>query len=319
MTDLAALLDQLDDIRVQTLVRLDSLDQDQLEGPCEFVRKDGTKVVAVFAGNRLTNFNGTPFVDHLFHLLESNAVDEPAANELSGPTNIHIGRAPLRDFVEFVTMLHRLPVIVDAKTVGSANPSMAAEAHGMNLGTVLTLALAPHGLVCDYRFGRLWITTAEDAEGWRDTTGILHVQPPVGTRLARAWNDPAVAAVTTSPLAEVLTTIAQPLNITLAVASRPRMRCWPAESSASRSVRALPSTATSPLRLVMNATPWAAALHAAHVAIATTMRPKIFIFTLRLHADAVAADVAGAARTVRIPHTLTGLWPFTLWLPSGSK
>ena len=31
MTELAALLDQLDDIRVQTLLRLDSLDQDQLD------------------------------------------------------------------------------------------------------------------------------------------------------------------------------------------------------------------------------------------------------------------------------------------------
>src|SRR5262249_28865286 len=39
----------------------------------------------------------------------------------------------------------------------------------------------------------------------------------------------------------------------------------------------------------------------------------------RCHWTASASTAAGATRAVRIPHTLTGVWPFTLCVPSGSK
>src|ERR1700687_6089299 len=38
-----------------------------------------------------------------------------------------------------------------------------------------------------------------------------------------------------------------------------------------------------------------------------------------LHGPLRIYATAGAMRAVRMPQTVTGLWPFTLWLPSGSK
>jgi len=44
-----------------------------------------------------------------------------------------------------------------------------------------------HGLVADFRFGRLWVTTPQAAQHWRDTTGVSAIRPPRGSSLARAW------------------------------------------------------------------------------------------------------------------------------------
>jgi hypothetical protein len=76
------------------------------------------------------------------------------------------------------------------------------------------LLTAPHGLGCDYRYGCIWITTAEDGTDWRDRTGILDVKPLKDSALARAWNEisPPVDCVQT-PLTEVLAYLKQPLAI----------------------------------------------------------------------------------------------------------
>jgi hypothetical protein len=189
----------------------------KVDGWCEFEKANGDKIVAVFATGRLTHFNGAPFDDHLFGLRESGSIDEHTASTLHEYLNGDFVGFPLTDFLELVTMMHPLPIVIDPKTVpsGAIQITGTGGSHGMDLGTVLTLRLAPHGLVCDYRYGRLWITTAEDAKGWRDSTGVPGIQPQAGTELALAWNEPAVAAVTTSPLAEVLVTIARPLGIKL--------------------------------------------------------------------------------------------------------
>jgi len=83
----------------------------------------------------------------------------------------------------------------------------------MVLATVLTLRLAPHGLVCDYRYGCIWITTPSDAKNWRDPTGVAEIKPARGTLLAAAWDESVTTAFTTAALAEVLTKLAQRLAI----------------------------------------------------------------------------------------------------------
>lgn len=64
--------------------------------------------------------------------------------------------------------------------------------------------LAQHRLVGDYRLGRLWITTPQAAEQWRDTTGISQIQPPRGSDLARAWEREVPAEFVETPLCDVV-------------------------------------------------------------------------------------------------------------------
>src|SRR5439155_1369655 len=138
---------------------------------------------------------------------------EPIARESWQYLNLDVVGIPLKDYLEMVTMMHPdIAISIDPKTVPADDFPITGSSNGMDLATVLTVRLARHSLVCDYRYGRLWITAASDAKGWHDSTGVAEIQPQAGTNLALAWNQPAMAAVTTSPLAEVLAKIAQPLG-----------------------------------------------------------------------------------------------------------
>jgi hypothetical protein len=190
--------------------------RDKLDGLCQWQRKNGDCISADYSMGRMTHFNGEPFHDHLFRLRETDSIDVQTAAELHQIPNIFdLVGIPLKDFVEMVTMLHPVSIWIDPQTVASGNLTITGGNHGMDLGTFLTLRLAPVGLACDYRYGRLWITTVKDVQNWRDATGVADIQPPAASSLARAWNEPAVAAVTTSPLAEVLAAFAKPLRVTL--------------------------------------------------------------------------------------------------------
>jgi len=148
-------------------------------------------------------------------LLESNAIDEPTAQELHQYLNANVGSVPLKDFIEMVTMMHPIRIIIDPKNASASSLPITGSSNGMNLATVLTLRLARHGLVCDYRYGCVWITTPAEAKNWHDTTGVAQVRPGKNTALGLAWNEPAVAAVTTSPLTEVLATFTRTKGIEL--------------------------------------------------------------------------------------------------------
>ncbi|HEX5103947.1 MAG TPA: hypothetical protein VFV87_09070 [Pirellulaceae bacterium] len=60
--------------------------------------------------------------------------------------------------------------------------------------------LQPHGLVCDYRYGLLWLSEPEEAERWKDPTGVSEIVPPPGSRLAAAWEDESHVEFIETPL-----------------------------------------------------------------------------------------------------------------------
>jgi hypothetical protein len=77
---------------------------------------------------------------------------------------------------------------LDAQQVQDLNAPITAAYDGLDLCSSLTLAFAPHGLACDYRYGCIWITTPADARNWRDTTGVAQLHPPDGSALGGEWD-----------------------------------------------------------------------------------------------------------------------------------
>lgn len=64
---------------------------------------------------------------------------------------------------------------------------ITAKADGAPLIVMLGKMLQPHGLVCDYRYGMLWIAERQEAETWQDPTGVSEIEPPPSSALARTW------------------------------------------------------------------------------------------------------------------------------------
>jgi hypothetical protein len=122
---------------------------------------------------------------------------------------------PLKDVVLYLSETHNLHIILDP-LVGKKNYELplTASYRYLELNTALLLLTAPHGLACDYRYGCVWITTAEDSSDWRDPTGVSEIKPPKDSSLGRSWNEiaPRVDTVNT-PLTDILAYLKQPLAI----------------------------------------------------------------------------------------------------------
>jgi antitoxin component YwqK of YwqJK toxin-antitoxin module len=99
------------------------------------------------------------------------------------PTN------PLDPFVPGKTELLQLPI-----TCGFESLPLIA---------VLRKILEPLGLVCEYRYGVLRITTPDEAARG-DMTGVTTIVPPRGSRLEAAWQRPADLTFTETPLSDAL-------------------------------------------------------------------------------------------------------------------
>jgi hypothetical protein len=65
---------------------------------------------------------------------------------------------------------------------------------------VLGRMLQPHGLVCDYRYGLLWVIPREESIPWKDPTGVSEIVPPVGSALESAWERPIDSELIECPL-----------------------------------------------------------------------------------------------------------------------
>jgi hypothetical protein len=176
------------------------------------------KIVATFDAGRLIEFNGQRVQDRLVDLLESDAIDERIASELRKDTEIDVIEMPLSDCLLYLSEMHQIPFALDPSLSKPAAPSgdmpITEDYHGIDLCSVLTLLTAPRGLACDYRYGCLWVTTAEDGYNWRDPTGAAEIKPPKGSALQRAWTEisPPVDVVKT-PLTKILAYLQQPLAI----------------------------------------------------------------------------------------------------------
>jgi hypothetical protein len=167
--------------------------RDKLDGVLTFgasprIRQSAT--TAIFHSGKLISFNGQPVQDHLLDILKAGAVEERMATELEKSTEVDFVETPLIDVVEYLNDKHNLPFVTDTKRIPNPNLPITACFSGIDLGPTLTLLTAPRSLACDYRYGCLWITSAEDAKDWRDPTGVSNIMPPKDSALARAWNEP---------------------------------------------------------------------------------------------------------------------------------
>jgi hypothetical protein len=210
----------VDDMKEETWIHKDSArkrtftwHRDLLDGPYEIETVGQPTLRFTFTAGRLTHFNGQPARNRLFDLLEAGQIDKRTARELRATTSLDPVEMQLRDLAVGMTDLHNnIPLVLDPFHIPDKRLPITERIAGVDLCSALTLVTAPHDLGCDYRYGCVWITSAEDAEDWRDPTGVAEIQPPKGSDLARAWNEPGVDAFQ-QPLAEVLAKAAQPLAI----------------------------------------------------------------------------------------------------------
>jgi len=73
------------------------------------------------------------------------------------------------------------------------------------LRIALPLLLRRHGLVCDYRFEQIVITTPQEAKAWEDRTGVDALQPPPDSELAKLLEtETGVEICTSAHLKEAL-------------------------------------------------------------------------------------------------------------------
>lgn len=163
--------------------------QGLLDGTLEAQLPNGITSAAFVAG-RLVSLNGRPVEDHLFDVLKSGVMDERTTRELKLTTDVDFVETPLFDVAEYLSDKHNLKIIADTKTLPEPDLPITAAYAGIELGSVLTLLTEPQDLACDYRYGSLWITTAEDAKNWHDPTGVSNIMPPKNSALAKAWNEP---------------------------------------------------------------------------------------------------------------------------------
>jgi hypothetical protein len=165
---------------------------DELDGTLHIKPSPGTRqtdAVAVFDAGKLISFNGQPVHDRRFEILKSGAIDERSATELQRDTDVDFVETPLRDVVEYLKDKHNIPIVLDGKQIPEGDLPITAWYRGIDLAPTLTLVLAPHGLAWDYRYGCVWITTAEDAKNWHDPTGVADIKLPTDSVLGRAWNE----------------------------------------------------------------------------------------------------------------------------------
>jgi hypothetical protein len=131
-----------------------------------------------------------------------------------------MSKRPLKEAVQALCDVHDVPpefVRIDFVKV-APNPPNSRTMIGIDLLSSFAVLAQLHGLGCDYRYGCLWITSAEDARDWTDPTGVLEIQPKEGTSLAEIWSQPvSVSTMRTTtdnqPLATILKSLATQVGL----------------------------------------------------------------------------------------------------------
>jgi len=189
---------------------------DRLHGVAEITSHNGDKTIATFDAGRLTNYNGQPVDDRPVAALARRSLDKQIAEELEKTTNIDFVETPLKDVAIYLSETQQIPIALDPIRIENPDQPLTFALEGSHLRSTLILLLAPHNLACDYRYGCLWITTAEDAKDWHDPTGVSEIMPPKDSALARAWNDTSTGFdVVQVPLSFVLADLEQNLQINI--------------------------------------------------------------------------------------------------------
>jgi len=211
----------------------------QLDGPCEFLWPDGRKERMTFAKGRITEVNGRPWSSPLYDAQhrretrdESKAIADNLYSNINSPITINFQNVPLSSAMAQLGADNPAgllpyggvgtPILLDPRLPDPHVP-LTHRLDWLDVKTALVLLLAKHGLVADYHFGAVWVTTPELAGPWPDPTGIDKIMPPEGSQLAKVW-DQSVDVATTwrspiypgeDPLAAIIATAFSPLSISI--------------------------------------------------------------------------------------------------------
>lgn len=186
-----------------------------LDGEAVFSDHQGKQIVATFDAGRLVNYDGQRVDDQTFDAIRTQTMDDQTAAALQQGTNIDFVEMPLKDAIRYIEQVHGIPIILDSRANFPLDVPVTATLSGLDLQSALAVITAPHGLACDYRYGLIWITKAEDVKNWRDPTGVADIRPPGGSSLSRAWNEPIVIDSVQLPLADVMTFLATKAAISI--------------------------------------------------------------------------------------------------------
>jgi hypothetical protein len=212
---------------------------DQLHGPCDFQWPDGQRESLTFSQGRLTAVNGQAWSSPLYDAHhrretrdESNAIDDFLYSNINSPLTIDFQNVPLAEAMAHLGADVPAGIIPNAG-VGTAimldprlpdpHRPISYRRDGLDVKTALVLMLARHGLVADYHYGAVWVTTPELAGPWTDPTGIDRISPAEGSQLARVWDQKVDVTTTWSTttypgeqaLADIIAKAFGPLAVSL--------------------------------------------------------------------------------------------------------
>jgi hypothetical protein len=187
--------------------------EDRLDGPFLMVDPKGRERHLTFERGRLVKAEGRNVEEQLSELLASGAIDQPRiAQALTSPTSLEFIDIQLRGATDFIAAQHEIPAVLDPHCVDPNKP-IDADWQGLELWCALAIIGSENDLGFAYRYGLLWITTAEDAKDWHDPTGVSDIVPPKDSSLAKAWSEPVSFDAIEKPLADVLAQIVERLDI----------------------------------------------------------------------------------------------------------
>ena len=173
-------------------------------------------ISAEFRFGRLESFQASPECDQrLARHLAEGTIDPRVAHELLKDNKWEFIETPLKDALQILQDTHLIPIECYgvARARGPSPPAsdrpsisidMPITCNGVDRPLIVVLGkmLQPHGLVCDYRYGSLWVTERADAENWKDPTGVSEIVPPAGSRLAAQWEAASRMEFVETPLAD---------------------------------------------------------------------------------------------------------------------
>jgi len=189
----------------------------RLDGLHEFTQHEGTELARrrklLFAQGQLISVDGQAVDDRLAKLAVTGKIEMPeVANVLLSETDVEFVETPLKDFADFLVQKHQVPMVVDRHHADLKRP-ITGQWQGIHLSSALAILMSEHDHGCDYRYGMIWITSAKDANDWRDPTGVSEIEPPRNSQLARTWYERADIDAIDKPLAEALEELSHNLAI----------------------------------------------------------------------------------------------------------
>jgi hypothetical protein len=188
---------------------------DRVHGEAEHRAPDGTITKMLFDGGRITHLNSEPISSPLLDRIECGDIRySQLLRELEGEFGSHFLRSvSLAEWWASMQDGPYIPLLIHPKVFDRSIEFNTNDCYGLNLQSALVVSTQKVGLDCDYRYGCLWITTQEDARGWRDPTGIDEIWPRAGSVLSIAWNEPVKIWRFDQTLAEAVSLLCQPRGI----------------------------------------------------------------------------------------------------------